>query len=65
MVMSAKQPTYSSGHFPYIPVTVFLNKRAETVEALLDTGFDGDLIIPEHLMTNGKPQEQYKTAHNA
>jgi predicted aspartyl protease len=59
MAMSAKQPTYSSVHFPYIPVTVFLNKRTETVEALLDTGFDGDLIIPENLMTNGKPPDSY------
>jgi predicted aspartyl protease len=59
MAMSAKQPTFSSAHFPYIPVTVILNKRTETVEALLDTGFDGDLIIPEGLMTNGKPPDSY------
>jgi hypothetical protein len=51
--------TFTSAHFPYIPVTVFLNKRTETVEALLDTGFDGDLIIPEGLMTNGKPPDSY------
>ena len=60
MVMSAKQPTFSSAHFPYIPVTVTFNKRTETVEALLDTGFDGDLIIPEGLMTNGKPPDSYR-----
>jgi predicted aspartyl protease len=58
--MSAKQPTFSSAHFPYIPVTVTFNKRTETVEALLDTGFDGDLIIPEGLMTNGKPPDSYR-----
>jgi predicted aspartyl protease len=57
--MSAKQPTFTSAHFPYVPVTVILNKRTETVEALLDTGFDGDLIIPEELMTNGKPPDSY------
>ena len=51
--------TFTSAHFPYIPVTVFLNKLTETVEALLDTGFDGDLIIPEGLMTNGKPPDSY------
>ena len=51
--------TFTSTHFPYIPVTVILNKRTETVEALLDTGFDGDLIIPEGLMTNGKPPDSY------
>jgi predicted aspartyl protease len=59
MVMSARQPTFTSTRFPYIPVTVTLNKRTETVEALLDTGFDGDLIIPEGLMTNGKPPDSY------
>ena len=58
MAMS-EQKTFTSAHFPYIPVTVFLNKRVETVEALLDTGFDGDLIIPEGLMTNGKPPDSY------
>src|SRR5437016_59810 len=59
MAMSEKQKTFTSAHFPYIPVTVFLNKRVETVEALLDTGFDGDLIIPKGLMTNGKPPDSY------
>jgi predicted aspartyl protease len=58
MVMSEKK-TFTSTHFPYIPVTVILNKRTETVEALLDAGFDGDLIIPEGLMTNGKPPDSY------
>jgi predicted aspartyl protease len=51
--------TFTNAHFPYLPVTVVLNKRTETVEALLDTGFDGDLIIPENLMTNGKPPDSY------
>ena len=58
MVMKEKK-TCTSAHFPYIPVTVVLNKRIETIEALLDTGFDGDLIIPENLMTNGKPPDSY------
>ena len=53
------EKTFTSAHFPYIPVTVVLNKRTETVEALLDTGFDGDLIIPEGLMANGKPPDSY------
>jgi predicted aspartyl protease len=55
--MSGK--SFTSTHYPYIPLTVFLNKRTETVEALLDTGFDGDVIIPEGLMTNGKPPDSY------
>jgi predicted aspartyl protease len=48
--MSTKEPTFTSAHFPYIPVTVVLNERTESVEALLDTGFDGDVIIPEGLI---------------
>jgi predicted aspartyl protease len=55
--MSGK--SFTSAHYPYIPLTVFLNKRTETIEALLDTGFDGDVIIPEGLMTNGKPPDSY------
>jgi len=58
----SEQKTFTSAHFPYIPVTVVLNKRIETVEALLDTGFDGDLIIPEGLMTNGKPPDTLVSA---
>jgi predicted aspartyl protease len=58
MVMSETK-TLTSTHFPSLPVTVVLNKRTETVEALLDTGFDGDLIIPEGLLTNGKPPDSY------
>jgi predicted aspartyl protease len=58
MAMSGTK-TYTSDHFPYIPVDVFLNKKTETVEALLDTGFDGDLIIPESLMSNDEQPDSY------
>ena len=40
-------------------LTVYINKRSETIEALLDTGFDGDIILPEGLLTNGKPPDSY------
>ncbi len=49
----------TSARFPYIPLTVVVNKRRETIEALLDTGFDGDIILPEGLLTNGKPPDSY------
>jgi predicted aspartyl protease len=49
----------TSTRYPYIPLTVVVNKRSETVEALLDTGFDGDIILPEGLLTNGKPPDSY------
>ena len=51
--------TLTSTRYPYIPLTVVINKRSETMEALLDTGFDGDLILPEGLLTNGKPPDSY------
>jgi predicted aspartyl protease len=51
--------TLTSTHYPYIPLTVVINKRSETIEALLDTGFDGDIILPEGLLTNGKPPDSY------
>jgi predicted aspartyl protease len=51
--------TLSSTRYPYIPLTVTVNKRSETIEALLDTGFDGDIILPEGLLTNGKPPDSY------
>jgi hypothetical protein len=34
---------------------VVVNKRSETIEAILNTGFDGDIILPEGLLMNGKP----------
>src|SRR5687768_14072078 len=51
--------TLTSARYPYIPLTVVINKRSETIEALLDTGFDGDIILPEGLLTNGKPPDSY------
>jgi predicted aspartyl protease len=58
MAMSGKK-YFKSAHYPYIPLTVYLNKRRETVDALLDTGFDGDVVLPEGMMTNGKPPDSY------
>jgi predicted aspartyl protease len=46
-------------YFPYILLTVAIRNREERVEALLDTGFDGDIVIPPHLLTNGTPPESY------
>lgn len=35
-----------SDRFPYIPLTVMVRGRRASGEALLDTGFNGDLILP-------------------
>ncbi len=55
--MSEKQ--IISTHYPYLPLTITVRKRTETLEALLDTGFDGDIVLPPGLITNGKPPDSY------
>ena len=44
---------FISTRFPYIPITIAIRTREETIEALLDTGFDGEIILPPGLLTNG------------
>lgn len=43
-----------SARFPYLPLHLEVRHRVADVEALLDTGFDGDVIVPSHLVTNGQ-----------
>lgn len=57
--MAMSERTVISTRFPYLLITIAIRKREETVEALLDTGFDGDIIIPPGLITNGKPPDSY------
>jgi predicted aspartyl protease len=46
---------YISHRFPYVPVHIEVHNREADEEALLDTGFDGDLAVPPGLVTNGQP----------
>jgi predicted aspartyl protease len=46
-----------STRFPYIPITVTIGNRTEDIEALLDTGFDGFVIVPPGLVTNSDPPD--------
>ena len=58
--MRGKQAaTLVSSHFPYIPVKVTFRNREEIVEALLDTGFDGDVILPEGFIENGEMADDF------
>ena len=50
---------FISTWFPYLPIIIAIRRREETTEALLDTGFDGDIIIPPGLITNGSPPDSY------
>ena len=42
-----------SNEFPYIPIRTLLNGRETEAEALLDTGFSGEVIIPEDAVPDG------------
>jgi len=44
-----------STHFPYLPIQIEVHNREADAEALLDTGFDGDVAVPPDLATNGRP----------
>lgn len=46
-----------SHNFPFIPIIVTVRKRVEKVEALIDTGFEGDIVVPKGLLTNGDPPD--------
>lgn len=48
-----------SKRFPYIPLQVQVRQRKEQIEALLDTGFDGDIAVPKDLLTNGDTPDGY------
>lgn len=50
----ARTTVLISSHFPYFPVKVTVKQRIFDVEALLDTGFDGEIILPSGLATNGE-----------
>lgn len=50
----ARTTVLKSSHFPYIPVRVSIKQRVLKLEALMDTGFDGEIILPPGLVTNGE-----------
>lgn len=50
----ARTTVLISSHFPYLPVKVTVKQRVFDVEALLDTGFDGEIILPPGLAINGE-----------
>ncbi len=45
-------PRLVSSNFPYLPVQIDVDGDVRDIEALLDTGFDGDLVLPEGLVPN-------------
>jgi predicted aspartyl protease len=39
-----------SPHFPYIPLVLTIGQTALTLDAFLDTGFDGGIVVPQALI---------------
>ena len=39
--------------FPYVPVRIEVQQRIADVDALLDTGFDGDVAVPDSFVAPG------------
>ncbi len=50
----AKNKIVTSSRFPYLPIKVSTAKKDFELEALLDTGYDGGVIVPPKLITNGE-----------
>lgn len=58
--MAQNQKVVSS-HFPYITIEITLKHNKHTLEALLDTGFDGYIVLPPGLITNGEAPDLYES----
>lgn len=55
-----------SSHFPYVQILLHLKVDETTqqeadLEALLDTGFDGDVVVPANLTSSGTPPVAFLT----
>ncbi len=50
----------ASDRFPYLPLTLTVGARTVTLEALIDTGFDGDLAVPMELIADGESPDEYR-----
>lgn len=49
-----------SSHFPYLPLRLEVQNRTHEVEALIDTGFDGDVTVPPNVLANGHPDDYHR-----
>jgi len=50
-----------SQRFPYLPLIITVGERTIQIEALLDTGFDGDVAIPRPPFADQQPRDEYRT----
>jgi predicted aspartyl protease len=47
-----------SSRFPYLPITLRVRQHVITLDALIDTGFDGHLVVPADTLV-GEPADAY------
>lgn len=57
----AKSKKVESLQFPYLPIEVTFKQNKHIIKALLDTGFDGYLVLPPGLITNGEAPDLYES----
>lgn len=57
----AVNPRFESTRFPYLTLRLAAGTFTFEVEALLDTGFDGDVAVPPRMWASGERPDQYLT----
>jgi predicted aspartyl protease len=50
-----------SAHFPFLPITLTVGQWTFAGEALVDTGFDGDVAIEPARIATGAPPDEYRS----
>jgi predicted aspartyl protease len=50
----------TSDHIPWVPLGLVVRDAQLELEALLDTGFDGDLVVPEYLLRDVGAPDGYQ-----
>ncbi len=50
-------PGLVSDRFPYLPLHLGVRGRIYTLDALIDTGFDGDVAVPPSLLADDTPDD--------
>ena len=58
--MAMNSPRLISSRFPYLPIHLEVRRGIHDLEALLDTGFDGDVALPPELIINGEPADGHQ-----
>ncbi len=48
-----------SSHFTYSPIRLTVRGRTVAIEAFLDTGFDGDIVIPPGVIADEGAPDKY------